>query len=378
MIDFGISKGQFLEESFGRGVYLKRGALSETTFSWERLDDILYCVEPKAPFMTLFRDGLVPENSYTEDYNDIGILRRRLVKSKFYEHMRNGATLVLNRIDWKSLEIRDLCMQVSHFVQQQVVANGYVAFGGEGTFGKHWDTHDVFVLQLLGRKKWQVFKPTFELPLSSQTSKLSKHECPTDPAWEGYLEAGDLLYVPKGWWHEAKPTAQETFHVSIGVHTPLVIDYLIWACANCFPSLKECRESLFLDSRSIEKIRSALISIGEELVSLENLLAFRNRMQQKERAMSNVNLNMLIRKGAIDLEENAKIRLNSAYFDALGKVSINGIQVPGDRGFDGILSILKTHSECSLGKLFEQLSEPAEQLRFKVHEMASLDIIEIL
>src|SRR2546421_128180 len=36
--------------------------------------------------------------------------------------------------------------------------------------GAHYDTHDVFVLQVAGRKKWQVFKRLLAYPLQTQKS----------------------------------------------------------------------------------------------------------------------------------------------------------------------------------------------------------------
>lgn len=378
MLDFGVSKDEFFSTYYEKEFYLKRKAMRASVISWERLDEILYCVDPYPPFMKLYSNGLVPDAHYTEEFNDVGTKRKRLVKSKFYEYMSNGATLVLNRIDWKSPEIRKLCMEVSHFVGEQTVGNGYVAFGGEGTFGKHWDTHDVVILQTLGRKKWQVFRPTFEMPLSSQTSIDRKGDCPVHPVWEGFLEEGDLLYIPKGWWHEALPMDQETFHVSVGIHSPLIIDYVIWACANCLPDLKECRESIPSGMEGMEKIENAFSAMMKPLTSPQTFAAFRSRIFQKERVVSNLNLNMLVRRNADSIHSHSRISLNSAYaFKEFHNEWINGIQVESIPGAAEVVGFLRERQECSFGTLLEKMGAPIEELRAKIYRLAILDIVEV-
>ena len=67
-----------------------------------------------------------------------------------------------------------------------------------------------------GAQTLEVFAPTFPLPLPHQKSKELQHECPLEPVFDGVLEAGDVLYLPRGWWHEAIPLQnEETFFISL-------------------------------------------------------------------------------------------------------------------------------------------------------------------
>ena len=43
-------------------------------------------------------------------------------------------------------------------------------------------------------------------------------EKPDTPLWEGMLEDGDLLYIPRGWWHVATPLDEPTLHLTVGVN----------------------------------------------------------------------------------------------------------------------------------------------------------------
>jgi len=56
-----------------------------------------------------------------------------------------------------------------------------------------------------------------------------KTEKPPETAlWEGMLEDGDMLYIPRGWWHVAVPLNEPTLHLTIGVHQLTGLDFLSW------------------------------------------------------------------------------------------------------------------------------------------------------
>jgi ribosomal protein L16 Arg81 hydroxylase len=49
------------------------------------------------------------------------------------------------------------------------------------------------------------------------------------PAWEGIVADGDILYIPRGWWHEAFPLNEPSLHLTISLTPPTAMDYLAWA-----------------------------------------------------------------------------------------------------------------------------------------------------
>jgi hypothetical protein len=51
---------------------------------------------------------------------------------------------------------------------------------------------------------------------------------PATPLWEGLLNQGDLLYMPRGWWHVATPLDEPTLHLTVGVSRPTGADLLAW------------------------------------------------------------------------------------------------------------------------------------------------------
>ncbi|WP_223265589.1 cupin domain-containing protein [Pseudomonas chlororaphis] len=259
-IDFKISKEEFISNFADREMYIVRGAVSPSLLNWTDLDSALYYIDPVAPHVRVHKNGLVSEACYVEDCSVGGVPRKRLNTSAVQDLLSDGATVVLNRIDARLERIRHLCAEVAKFTNAETLANGYLAFSGRGSFGPHWDTHDVMAIQLIGRKRWKVYKPTFHFPISGQTSKEHKADCPNEPVFDGVLEAGDLLYLPRGWWHDAVPIG-ETFHVAIGMYTATVLHYVAWLCQNSLLKHEELRQSL----RPECDLEQAIVAAGKVL-----------------------------------------------------------------------------------------------------------------
>lgn len=73
---------------------------------------------------------------------------------------------------------------------------GHPAATDGGGVGPHYDSYDVFLLQVHGQRRWRngLLKDTRlqgDVPL-----KILTHFVPEE---EHVLEAGDMLYLPPGW-----------------------------------------------------------------------------------------------------------------------------------------------------------------------------------
>ncbi len=131
----------------------------------------------------------------------------------------DGATLVLQSVHRMHPPVarfcRDLAAELGHATQ----CNAYITPAGEHQgFDFHHDTHDVFVLQVSGRKRWIVHEPVVRLPLASQPqagAHLVREGA--EPLLDVELEAGDVLYLPRGYVHAALTTDEHSVHLTVGV-----------------------------------------------------------------------------------------------------------------------------------------------------------------
>ena len=173
-------------------------------FSLGDVDHILSSTTPRYPAFRLVKDGRqLDPGAYTrpgrvggqpvDDLADPGLV---------YDHFHAGATIVLQSLHrfWPPLARlgRDLELELTHPVQ----VNAYVTPPASRGLGVHHDTHDVFVLQVHGRKRWEVHDPD---PTTGR--RLLDAE----------LAPGDCLYIPQRFPHAAWTAATASVHLTVGV-----------------------------------------------------------------------------------------------------------------------------------------------------------------
>jgi hypothetical protein len=84
--------------------------------------------------------------------------------------------------------------------------------GAGGGVGVHYDDDDNVVVQLQGRQRWRVSR---ERMLPSYPDCIGGFRLEPDNCDEYVLEAGDVLYAPRGYWHESV-SLEESISVTFG------------------------------------------------------------------------------------------------------------------------------------------------------------------
>jgi lysine-specific demethylase/histidyl-hydroxylase NO66 len=88
-----------------------------------------------------------------------------------------------------------------------VGSNAYLTPPGQSQgFAPHYDDIDAYCLQLEGRKRWKVYEPLSKaerLPRASSSDYTEDDLKGVEPVLDVILEAGDVLYMPRGWIHQA-------------------------------------------------------------------------------------------------------------------------------------------------------------------------------
>lgn len=377
MIDFGLSRDEFESRWFERDARLTKGAVAGAPFGWTDLDELLHHVPAQA--LQVFDQGLVPEERYLDRYFATGQPRVALHKRRFHDLLRGGATLVVNRCDDHSAKAARLCGEVASFAGAPAIGNAYLSFGGSGTFGKHWDTHDVFAIQLIGRKRWQVFGPTFPLPLAMHRSESSGHGCPPVPVLDFTMEQGDLLYLPRGWWHQAMPLDGPSLHLSVGTYPPTVHDYLMWVCARRMPSSLAARASL-AGALDADVLRALMEDLGRVVTDPAARAEFARELAARERSSAPFDTELLFDTGSAGVGADALVRLNGVRPQATGdgEVAINGARLrlhPLSRAIVGALAdgALSIEALCARASHERPEAVHAAVLDLARHELVSIE-----
>ncbi len=214
---------RFLDHHWGRAPLHRvsaDGSGFADLFSLDDVDHLVSSTSPRLPTFRLVRDGRPLEPSR---YTRTAKIGGRTVSGvgdprRIFEEFDKGATIVLQGLQryWPPLTrfCRSLELELTHSVQ----ANAYVTPPRSRGLGVHYDTHEVFVLQLAGRKAWEVYPPVLPHPLPSQPWSADRG-VPGEPCLSAELRAGDCLYVPRGFLHSAHAQQELSAHLTVGVPT---------------------------------------------------------------------------------------------------------------------------------------------------------------
>jgi hypothetical protein len=210
---------RFFTETWSKAPLLQPGREPNGFDDLLTLDDVDFILTTtwlRTPAFRLVQNGKpLDERSYTK-WAGVGARGAygAVDPGKVYSLFRSGATVVLQAMQryWLPLArfIRDLEVTLTLPAQ----ANAYITPPGSRGLAIHYDTHDVFVLQVSGTKHWQLFDPVIESPLPSQHSIEGETAM---PVLEADLKPGDTLYIPRGWRHAATAQAAASAHLTIGV-----------------------------------------------------------------------------------------------------------------------------------------------------------------
>lgn len=278
-INLGIHDSGFIKEYFEKKFHCFRCAVDVNSYSWDIFSSDFYGIDPTSGCISIHRNGIVNLREYINGVEDYDGVRYEFNGKILEKYLNDGSTIVVNRFENYSRFVLGLCVELSKITVNFVTGNAYITKGGDGTFGKHWDTHCVFAIQLKGRKRWKVYKPTQELPLSFQTSVEKKRNFNGDLVFDDVLNECDILYIPRGWWHEVNPIkGTPSLHISMGVHTPKVHDYIKWLIIRKMSDHIDFRRSINKDFIESEILYSALERLLQDALLKSNYDEYLNEI----------------------------------------------------------------------------------------------------
>jgi len=355
-----------------------KGAAAGHDVSWADVNELVERSDPSSKDFKLSFDGLLPKRAYVEGYFDIGTFRHRLIKPVVYDYLKRGATLIVNKIKNEPW-VNHYASAVARFTGRQVVSSAYVAFGSKDSFRAHWDTRDVFAVQLIGRKRWIVYQPSLESPLYMQQSKDLEHRypCPEKPTMDIVLEPGDIFYLPRGWWHNPLPLGEPTVHLALGTFPAYGMDYLTWTLQR-MQEVVEARRSLSQWDSDRDTVDAMARQMSELLVKPDNYLRFMDEFMDATRFESPLALERFGDANAEPLGEHVRIGLSTHKPHRLadGYVIANGVRLNLDGASRPLMEHIASHSGVSLYELRQRFPEmDGEKMQRLIDALCCQDVL---
>ncbi|AKM90773.1 TPA: cupin domain-containing protein [Neisseria meningitidis] len=379
-INFSMEYKEFNENYLYKKPFIFKNALDVSSISWKEINELYQRADP-TDWQFKFRKGeIIPKEAYVESFNDVGRIRHRFNKTAVYQYLQDGATMVYNRIDNEPF-VDTIAKQVAQFAQAQTVVSGYLAFGSSSSYRNHWDTRDVFAVQLIGKKHWTISAPNFDMPLYMQQAKDMPHITPSKTVdMEVILEAGDILYIPRGWWHNPMPMNCETFHLAIGTFPPNGYNYMEWLMKK-IPDIQSIRQNFIGWEHDQKNLDDSAQAVTEMMNNPKNYQAFMQDFLGNQRTNTAFNMDLFGNAHNQTLPEHCFLRLNSNDCSTLpqGFLIVNGIKLNVDESSMKFLTILVDKYMISLAEILLFFSvDEEENIKKLVWRLGELDIIEII
>jgi 50S ribosomal protein L16 3-hydroxylase len=140
-------------------------------------------------------------------------------EARFAQPGKGPWTLLVQAVDHHVAEVAAL-LEAFRFVPNWRIDDVMVSYAVDGGgVGPHFDQYDVFLIQGMGRRRWQVgaqctantaLLPHDDLRLLAQFTATE----------EWVLEPGDILYVPPGFAHNGIALGDDCMTYSIGLRAP--------------------------------------------------------------------------------------------------------------------------------------------------------------
>ncbi|WP_219413956.1 cupin domain-containing protein [Pseudonocardia nigra] len=223
----GTDAATFAARHWGREPLLVRGADTDAfrdLLDLDGVDELLSRRGLRTPFLRLACKGTVLDSGAFTGPGGVGAeIGDQVRDDRVGALFADGTTVVLQALHRTWPSVADLAARLGEELGHPVQANAYVTPPSSQGFSAHYDVHDVFVLQLAGRKHWTVHTPVHPDPLRDQpwnahAAAVAARARDEAPAINAVLEPGDAMYLPRGWLHAATALGEVSAHLTVGVH----------------------------------------------------------------------------------------------------------------------------------------------------------------
>ena len=355
----------FFKNHFGKNYLYKPNFIEnfENIMSLDILDEILSKTNiwNNHNFIMMLDQKKINYSDYSSPSLDINGQNYRPDVNKVQNLVARGASIILNDIQKHNLNLLKFVDELQKLTNGRCQGNLYFSMASHQAFGPHFDLHDVFAIHFEGEKVWNIYENIEKNPINHPVFKLSGDERRKRAGKiieQVTLRPGDLLYIPRGQYHDALASQNGALHIAFGLTYFKSIDALTSLWQNFI--LNEFMRSDIKVNSDREELQKVLKKLSKELNDLINskeaLDIVTNSIQNWRYKMQAYSVKKIVSEGAtyfVDNSINFEIKENKSYL-----ISPKGsVQIP-DKFKNIIAYILKqqTINERNLRNQFKDVS----------------------
>ena len=191
--------------------------------------------------------------------------------NKVQNLVSKGASIILNDIEKHNTELSFLSQSFQTITQGRCQGNLYFSMESHQAFGPHCDEHDVFAVHFEGEKVWNIYENIEKNPINHPLFKFGPEERIKKAGNlidQVTLKPGDLLYIPRGQYHDALASQNGAIHIAFGLtyFKPVDLMSILWEKF----ILNDFMRSDIKANSNIVELKKALSQFSKELDAIIN------------------------------------------------------------------------------------------------------------
>ncbi|MDE0779253.1 MAG: hypothetical protein OSB67_00750 [Alphaproteobacteria bacterium] len=196
----------------------------DDVMTWDTLNRLLNMTAIWSPHsLKLFLDTkpVLVDQYCRQAIDRNGLMGPQPDAGKVKSWLRRGASIVANDIDTLTPGLISAANAMESRLGGKVQSNLYCSWDQHQAFPTHFDTHEVFALHVAGEKVWRIYEGRLDSPIANDAFLSLDEEYHLknrgEVAQEVTLKPGDVLYIPRGLYHDALASSDGCIHISFGV-----------------------------------------------------------------------------------------------------------------------------------------------------------------
>jgi len=200
--------------------------------------------------------------------------------------MAVGASLVIDGMEDQSSDLRHMCRVLGAAFGAKTTVNLYASRRGVQGFSSHCDPHEVFAVHCEGEKVWRIYEGAEDVPTEATLIRDADYieRKKGRVAMEVTMRPGDVLYIPRGHYHDAIASSDRSLHLTFGVQ-PLYGVAVLDLLRDMALDDRVMREYL-PPARDAEGLRRQLAAIAERLAAMANTPGMLEDIMVRQRTLA--------------------------------------------------------------------------------------------
>ncbi|HEY9567903.1 MAG TPA: cupin domain-containing protein, partial [Thalassobaculum sp.] len=269
-----IDRSTFARDYLDQRVFHEAGSVQDVgrLFSWAKLNELLdrpKLWDGRSVEMAVAGRILDPREYCRPGIARSGEQNLRPDRQRVTALLQKGATFVLDYIEGIDPEITAVTRCIERLFGTHASCNMYCSWQRVPGYASHFDTMDVVAIQIEGEKLWNIYEGRFSEATFSPGIRPSDFTPEQITGMKGrvaqqiVMRPGDILYLPRGVFHDAVATDTASLHLSFGA-TPLVGFTVVGMMASEAPKQEFLRRRLpHFEDR--DELAAYLVAVGEQV-----------------------------------------------------------------------------------------------------------------